>query len=372
MSIVLLRFPHLAKQIFQKLDKEGLAKSRKVERFWQKYIDERNYLWHLIVNIPTVLANGNTYLHLAAEHGQIDVFEMIINEDNNKDPINDLAQTPYLIACGKGRVNIASMLMKKSLELNIDLNQSDNGGRTALHLACQEGCSGIAEMIVNKSSELKMDLNTKDTGGRTAFHLVCSRGHSEIAEIIINNSSKLKINLSTTTNSIVGTFVYQRTAFHLACYGGHIKIVKMILENSSRLNFDLNRRDHSGYTAFQLVCLQGYLKIAEMMINQSLPMKIDLNTKCNHGMTVFHLACVGLPSDDRTRIVEIILQQSEYHRIDLTAVDDIGQSGYQIAQFYNNTEVINLIKSKVPTLVTNVTSQMSCLLSLWKKNSTMR
>ena len=77
MKVVLLRFPHLAQQVLQKLDSEGLAKSREVEQVWQKFIDERDYPWLRIVNIPTVLAKGKTYPHLAAEHGQIEAFEMI-------------------------------------------------------------------------------------------------------------------------------------------------------------------------------------------------------------------------------------------------------------------------------------------------------
>ena len=76
---LILRFPHLAEQVFQQLDNEGLAKSRQVEKLWQKFIDERNYPWLRIVNIPTILQNGDTYMHLAAQYGQTGMFEMILN-----------------------------------------------------------------------------------------------------------------------------------------------------------------------------------------------------------------------------------------------------------------------------------------------------
>ena len=180
MKVVMLRFPHLAEQIFQKLDNGGLAKSREVEYVWQKFIDERDYPWLRIVNIPTVLKRAKTYLHLAAERGQIDAFEMILNEDDNKDPKTDWGRTPFLIACLEGHINIASILMKKSWELKIDLNQKDISGRTAFHLSCQEGHSGIAKMIMNNSSKLKIDLNTKHTGGRTAFMLAWTGAWSRL------------------------------------------------------------------------------------------------------------------------------------------------------------------------------------------------
>ena len=52
---LMVRFPHLPEKIFQKLDCEGLFKCRKVARSWLNIIDERNYPWLRIVNIPTIL-----------------------------------------------------------------------------------------------------------------------------------------------------------------------------------------------------------------------------------------------------------------------------------------------------------------------------
>ena len=78
MEEIILRFPHLAEKIFQKLANEDLAKSREVERLWQKFIGEKNYLWLRIVDIPTILQDGDTYMHLAAQYGQTDMFEMIL------------------------------------------------------------------------------------------------------------------------------------------------------------------------------------------------------------------------------------------------------------------------------------------------------
>jgi hypothetical protein len=78
MEEIILRFPHLAGEIFQNLNNEGLVKSREGGRLWQKFIDDRNYPWIRMVNIPTVLQNGMTYLHLAVRTRQIDVVEKIM------------------------------------------------------------------------------------------------------------------------------------------------------------------------------------------------------------------------------------------------------------------------------------------------------
>jgi len=114
MRDLILRFPHVAEQIFQQLDNEGLAKSREVEKLWKKFIDERNYPWLRIVNIPTILQDRDTYMHLAAQYGQTDMFEIILDEEENKNAKNHDGETPFLVACSKGHLNIALMLLKKS------------------------------------------------------------------------------------------------------------------------------------------------------------------------------------------------------------------------------------------------------------------
>ena len=265
----MLRFPHLAEEILQKLDNKGMAKSREVEQFWKQFIDVRDYPWLRVLNIPSILTSGDTYLHLAAGHGQIDLFEMLLNEDNNTDLKNDWDETPFIVACSKGRMNIVAMLLKKSDGLKINLNQRTNyndcatrihqSGVTGFHLACLNGHSEIAEMIMNASSRLKINLNIKDRLGTTAFLLACMRGHSKIAKTIINNASKLKIDLSTEE------------------YGQKDK-----------------------------------------MFNSA-------------------------------RVVEMLIEQSECHKIDLTTKNECGENGYQIAEYYGNTEVMNVIKTKMPS-----------------------
>ena len=169
MEEIIFRFPHLAKNTFQKLDNESLAKSREVENFWQNFIDEKKYLWLRIVNIPTILQNGNTYMHLAAQFGQTDMFEMILSEEDNKNPKNRYNKTPFIVACSKGRMNIALMLLKKSDELQIDLNAKARRGNTAFHLACWEGHSEIAKMIIKNSSKLEIDLDSYNDDDYTSY-----------------------------------------------------------------------------------------------------------------------------------------------------------------------------------------------------------
>ena len=89
---LMLKFPHLTEKIFQKLDSESLFKSREVERSWQNIIDRRNYPWLRIVNIPTILKARNSYVHHAAETGQIEAFKTAFNEEEDKNLKNEFVK----------------------------------------------------------------------------------------------------------------------------------------------------------------------------------------------------------------------------------------------------------------------------------------
>ena len=89
------RFPHLPEQIFQKLDNKSLSKCREVTKSWKDIIDRKNYPWLRIVNIPTMLKKGNTYLHLAAEAGHIKAFKEVLDEKEDKNVRNEI----HLLHC---------------------------------------------------------------------------------------------------------------------------------------------------------------------------------------------------------------------------------------------------------------------------------
>ena len=53
------------------------------------------------------------------------MFEVILDKEYNKNAKNSEGETSFIVACSKGHMNIASMLLKKSDKLEIDLNAKD-------------------------------------------------------------------------------------------------------------------------------------------------------------------------------------------------------------------------------------------------------
>ena len=168
MEDLMLKFPHLSEQIFQKLNNESLFKSREVARSWKYFIDERNYSWLCVVNIPTILKNGNTYLHLSAETGQNDAFKIAFSEEEDKNTKNLFRETAFHVACKNGHSNIVNVLVESSIAF--DTNCIDIFAKVSpFILACQRGHTNVAkgqliskcpyEIIVSPKIPMKLFLD---------------------------------------------------------------------------------------------------------------------------------------------------------------------------------------------------------------------
>ena len=150
MQELMLRFPHLPEQIFKKLDNECLFKCREVAQSWQNILDGRNYPWLRIVNIPTILNKRTTYLHVAAQTGQIQEFTTAFSEQKDINIKNNCDETPFHLACANGRFQIVQLLLQ-STDLEIEVNAKDSYGDTAFHLACQEGQLDVINILLENT-----------------------------------------------------------------------------------------------------------------------------------------------------------------------------------------------------------------------------
>ena len=98
---------------------KSLKKCREVSKSWKKSIERINLTWIQTINIPSILQNGNTYLHVAARTGRYEIFEMIFENDEAENVKNNSFETPFSLACRNGCWKIADFLVETSpLQLN--------------------------------------------------------------------------------------------------------------------------------------------------------------------------------------------------------------------------------------------------------------
>ena len=145
--------PHITDQIIEQLDNKTIKNCKQVSKSWHKNIDNYKLSWTRIVNVPEIMQNGDSYLHLAAQRGQFEMFEKVFNEEEIKDPKNNMGETPFHIACQNDNLKIVELIVQKSVECSVDLNAKDIYGWTPFHMACNEGHSKIIEILLKKSAE---------------------------------------------------------------------------------------------------------------------------------------------------------------------------------------------------------------------------
>ena len=296
MDALMLRFPHLPEKIFQKLNNKSLFKSREVARSWQDLIDRRKYPWLRIVNIPTILEYRNTYLHLAAETGQIEAFQTAFSEQKDKNIVKKFGQTPFHLACMNGRFEIVQFLLKNS-DLEFNVNAKEMMGNTPFILACWQGSSHVVKILMENALAFNIDLNAKNAHGRTAFQHACIQGNLLNIGIFIENAAALKIDLSTKDK-------YGSTCFHHVCFNGDTYFCKIFMENATAFGIDLNAKNQYGMTAFLQACQKGHKDVVKMFMVNAGTFGINLNTKDNFGWAGFHHVCKRFDQDLATIFIE--------------------------------------------------------------------
>ena len=341
MDVFIQRFHHIASQIFDQLDSRSIKNSRQVAKLWKNCIDDKNISWIRIlkipnINIPKSPGSRETCLHVVAKTGQSEIFEMLLEHEEVKNPKNFLDQTPFHFACQNGHFKIADTYMQRSQELNIQLNDKDEiNGWTAFHYACNYGHTKIVEMIMQKSIEINIELNAKDLHGRkSAFNLAVERDHSKTVEMLLDNSTEFNIDLKTSQED--------RTAFHFACVNGKSWLVEMILQKSDMILIDLNAKDRFGKTAFHLACSNDNSNIAEMIITESGHLNIELNAKDRFDRTAFHLAC----SNENSNIAEMIIEESGHLNIELNSEDNKRRTPFHYAFERQNFNLVEILIQK--------------------------
>ena len=85
-----------------------------------------------------------------------------------------------------------------------------------------------------------------------------------------------------------------------------------------------------------------------MLVQKSAHFKINLNAKDRSGMTAFYWACSWGQKD----IVEMMMNYANSFKIDLVAKDWMGKTGFSWAESLGENDVVNLIKRKMPFLLT--------------------
>ena len=181
-------------------------------------------------------SEGNSFLHISCQGGQVDVVTLVITKYNCKvDGTNNNGQTPLHLACAGGHSDVVDLLISKH---SANLKAKDKNNNEPLHIAAQNGhTSLIVTALISKYADC--DPISRGQNGQTLLHLSLANGHKELAETLLNSFDGSLVSIDNDGN----------TPLHLTSLTGQEECVEMLLY---KYNAPIFIRNKAGKTAQNL------------------------------------------------------------------------------------------------------------------------
>ncbi|XP_067685768.1 ankyrin-3-like [Haliotis asinina] len=206
-------------------------------------------------------------LHLSCTGGHVDTVRYVLNQTsvdiNSKDHIET---TPVLLAAYHGEIKVFDILVKNGA----DLTAVDECGDNILHCACRGGSVEITNRILMQNI---VDINSKGDEGMTPVLMAASEGEREVFDFLVTQGADLLV-----------TDEDGQTILHHACYGGNMEIVNYILIQNI---VDINSKDDNGVTAVLVAASLGNREVFDFLVRQG----ADILVADDDGQNILHLAC---------------------------------------------------------------------------------
>ena len=156
-------------------------------------------------------------------------------------------RTALLWAAALGKVELAELLLTRRDHGIADIGNTNNRGKTPLHLAAENNHVALVRVLLDYGA----DLHVRSDGGWTALHNAAERGHVEVASQLL----KWKADVNAGTSSGM-------TALHWAARNGHYNMVLLLLDQEG---IKRNCKDSFDITPMLGAAENGHIEIVQLL-----------------------------------------------------------------------------------------------------------
>jgi ankyrin repeat protein len=137
------------------------------------------------------------------------------------------------------------------LAAGADINQTDEGGWTALHLAAHNGHLAALEALI---AEPTIDVNSRNKWKSTPLSLAAAKGHYDCIQALVRHP---QIDIDARAD------YYGRTALIEAARNGHLDAVTLLVEHGA----DVNAADKTGRNSALIEAIKGrHFAVAQYLL----------------------------------------------------------------------------------------------------------
>ena len=202
---------------------------------------------------PEILYNS-TPLHMAAEYGQLEVVQLLIQHGANINIAN--CYTPLHLAARSGHLSVVKCLVEMA---HADLTAKDKEeGSTPLHLAARNGHLSVVQYLVEKEPA---DLTAKTREGKTPLYLAAEKGQLEVVECLVKNRY-VEVNAADSGG---------KTPLHLAAENGRLQVVEYLVKER---HADLTAKTCEGKTPRDLATEKDVIDYLQAAMEHALEEQI--------------------------------------------------------------------------------------------------
>ncbi|CAB0041031.1 unnamed protein product [Trichogramma brassicae] len=177
--------------------------------------------------------------------------------------LNKLGQTPLHLALDHENMKVAEMLLQRG----VNPNSADNNGMTPLHYICTRGKSSNIFYLffeINDANNRTVNIDARNKWGYTPLHLALTHGREMMAAFLLNRGA----NLSLVANKD------GLTPLHVICRGGNddesVHFLKIFFEINDEKNqlVQIEVRDNLGRTPLQLAIENLMPNVIDLLLDR--------------------------------------------------------------------------------------------------------
>lgn len=211
-------------------------------------------------NVDKKDSNGNNALIFTIQNGNDEIFDEIIRYVKNINMINNIGENALHIAINYNRMH----MITKLLETNIDVNITDKQTQLSplMYSIILKNNKIIKLLLLNKN----IDVNNQDYLGNTALHYACLESNYDACKLLIENPN-LNYNLYNEKSMLAIHILLKKNIYDEG-------IMRQLIINSN-----LNYQDVNGNTPFLYLSIKNWKTFKEELSIKKLNCYITNNKK---------------------------------------------------------------------------------------------